>query len=40
LELTNPLNPVSYLLASDHPILVAWPDGSIVTVQNGAMHES
>jgi len=40
LESTNPLNPVSYLLASDHPILVAWPDGSMVTIQNGAMHES
>ena len=40
LESTNPLNPVSYLLASDHPILIAWPDGSMVTVQNGVMHES
>jgi 6-phosphogluconolactonase len=40
LESTNPLNPVSYLLASDHPILIAWPDGSMVTVQNGVIHES
>ena len=36
----NPMNPVSYLLASDHPVVVAWPDGEIVTIQRGVIHES
>ena len=34
------MNPVSYLLASDHPILVVWPDGEMVTLHNGDVHES
>jgi 6-phosphogluconolactonase len=40
LAAVNPMNPVSYLLASDHPILVIWPDGEMVTVHNGDVHES
>ena len=40
LESVSPMNPVSYLLASSHPILVVWPDGEIVTVRDGVMHES
>ena len=36
----NPMNPVSYLLVSDHPVVVAWPDGEIVTIQRGVIHES
>ncbi|MEK9670235.1 MAG: 6-phosphogluconolactonase [Gammaproteobacteria bacterium] len=34
------MNPVSYLLASDHPILVVWPDGEMVTLHNGDVYES
>lgn len=40
LAAVNPMNPVSYLLASDHPILVVWPDGEVVRVQNGVVHGS
>lgn len=40
LESVSPMNPVSYLFASSHPILVVWPDGEIVTVRDGVMHES
>lgn len=40
LESVSPMNPVSYLFASSHPILVVWPDGEIVTVRDGVMYES
>ena len=38
LESVSPMNPVSYLFASSHPILVVWPDGEIVTVRDGVMY--
>lgn len=31
----DPMNPVSYLLAANHPIVVEWPDGSLETIQGG-----
>ena len=40
LKSVDSMNPVSYLLASDHPILVVWPDGDIVTLRNGDLYES
>ena len=33
-------NPISYLLASDDPIIVEWPDRTLTTIQRGAIHES
>jgi 6-phosphogluconolactonase len=39
LDAVDSINPVSYLLASDHPILVVWPDGDWVTIQNGDVYE-
>ena len=40
LKSVDSMNPVSYLLASDHPILVVWPDGDMVTLRNGDLYES
>jgi 6-phosphogluconolactonase len=40
LDAVDSMNPVSYLLASDHPILVVWPDGDMVTLRNGDLYES
>ena len=40
LKSVDSMNPVSYLLASDHPILVVWPGGDMVTVHNGVVYES
>ncbi len=34
------MNPISYLLASDDPIIVEWPDRTLTTIQRGAIHES
>ena len=31
----DPMNPVSYLLAANHPIVIEWPDGSTETIQGG-----
>lgn len=36
----NPQNPISYLLASDRPIYVSWPDDSMHVVQKGVMHDA
>mgnify|MGYP003334242844 FL=1 len=40
LKSVDSMNPVGYLLASDHPILVVWPGGDMVTVHNGVVYES
>jgi 6-phosphogluconolactonase len=40
LDAVDSMNPVSYLVASDHPILVEWPGGDMVTVHNGVVYES
>ena len=34
------MNPISYVLASDDPIIVEWPDRTLTTIQRGAIHES
>jgi 6-phosphogluconolactonase len=34
------MNPISYLLASDNPIIVEWPDRTLTMIQRGAIHES
>ena len=34
------MNPISYLLGSDDPIIVEWPDRTLTTIQRGAIHES
>ena len=34
------MNPISFLLASDNPIIVEWPDRTLTTIQRGAIHES
>jgi len=31
----DPMNPVSYLLVANHPIVIEWPDGSTETIQGG-----
>ena len=35
LKKQDPLNPVSYLLQSDHRVVIEWPNGIVVTVKNG-----
>lgn len=34
------MNPISYLLGSDDPIIVEWPDRTLTMIQRGAIHES
>ena len=31
----DPMNPVSYLLAANHPVVIEWPDGFTETIQGG-----
>ncbi len=34
------MNPISYLLASEGPVIVEWPDRTLTTIQRGAIRES
>ena len=38
LKKQDPLNPVSYLLQSDHRVVIEWPNGSVVTAKNGVLQ--
>ncbi|MEC8307808.1 MAG: 6-phosphogluconolactonase [Pseudomonadota bacterium] len=38
LKAVDPLNPVSYLLASDHLLSVVWPDQSVTTLRKGVVQ--
>jgi len=40
LRLIDAMNPISYLLASDDPIIVEWPDRTLTMIKQGAIHES
>ena len=38
LKAFDPMNPVSYLVASDHLLSVVWPDQSITTMRKGVVQ--
>lgn len=40
LRAIDPMNPISYLVGADHPIIVCWPDGALTTIQKGMIYES
>ena len=38
LKAVDPMNPVSYLLASDHLLSIVWPDQSVTTLRKGVVQ--